>query len=193
MLLQVDIKHLLKYRLTADEYIIIQLLYDKKFDEYNQYLSNYSIVEKELLFNRLYKSGLIKDTNQPNEYKPEFIELDNWANVMLAKGDYFDEFLQHYPTTITRPDGTKDYLRTDTNRCRLIYNRITKGNQALHNHIVECLKYEVRLKTSDGSMKYMKRMPKWLASEEWKISEQRMKDDKSEPNIINLGYGNNLA
>ena len=191
MLLHVDIKHLIKYKITIDEYLIIQLLYDKNYDLYYNYLNNYSVVEKELLFSKLYKSGLIRNTNKPNEYNHENIELDNWANVMLAKGDYFDEFLQHYPTTVIRPDGVKDYLRTDINRCRILYNKITKGNQALHNNIVNCIKYEVRLRNADGSMKYMKRLPKWLSSEEWKISEQRMKDDVI-VSPTELGYGNKL-
>jgi hypothetical protein len=195
MLLQVDVESLIKNRITSDYFLVTQMLYEKQYDLLTQYLDLYSREELDSLFLGLVRTGMVDNRNFPEQYdynkltvRPSFIKV-------LAQGDFFDELVQTFPASVVRTDGTKDYLRTDINRCRKLYSIITKNKYPIHSHILECLQYEVATRRMNGSLGYMKRIPKWLSSEEWKVYEQMMKDtDISQVNnkTNDLGYGNNL-
>lgn len=198
MLLQVDVEALIKNRVTVDQFLVTQLIYEKNYNLLNSYLELYSIDDLKSLFINLVKVGLVDNYNTIDEYdlnklivKPSFIRV-------LTQGDFFDEILQIFPISVVRPDGNKDYLRTDVNRCRKLYSKITNNKLVVHNMIYKALKYEVTLRKKEGNLMYMKRLPKWLASEEWKLYDQRIKDEKEEALMLNendiggLGYGNNL-
>ena len=55
---------------------------------------------------------------------------------------------------------------------------ITKGQRAMHDHIIKCLRFEVDKRTRDGSMKFMVRMSKWLTSEAWTAYEDEITNPK---------------
>lgn len=38
----------------------------------------------------------------------------------------FNEFYEVFPVYVTRPDGTKGFLRANINKCRKEYNRINR-------------------------------------------------------------------
>ncbi len=194
MLLQVDVNYLLKNRITVDQFLIAQLIYEKNYELLRSYLDLYSGEELKSLFLGLVKAGMIDNYNHEDQYDlNKFIIKPSFTKI-LAQGDFFDEFVQTFPTSVIRPDGTKDYLRTDLNRCRRVYNKITNNKYALHLNILQCLSYEIAIKRKEGKLAYMKRLPKWLASEEWKCYEQRIKDESLESlsNVEELGYGNKL-
>jgi hypothetical protein len=84
--------------------------------------------------------------------------------------------MEEYPTKVTRPDGTTDYLRSDLKRCKKKYNNITNGKLKKHIEILNALKFEVETRTKEGNLKYMKRLPKWLMEEGWTLYQERMND-----------------
>ena len=47
----------------------------------------------------------------------------------------------------------------------------------MHDHIMNCLKFEVSQKLATGKIGYMKRMWKWLTSNEWEIYDEQMKEE----------------
>jgi len=187
MLLQVDVESLIKNKVTIDQFLIASLIYEKNFELLSNYLDLYSSSELKVLFLGLIRAGLIKNNNEQDdvydfnkfEVRPEFIRI-------LVQGDFFDEIVQTYPQFITRPNGSKDYLRVDLNRCRKAYSKITGNKYMIHQNILNCLQFEVALRRKENSLSYMKRLPKWLTSEEWKSYEQRIKDEQ----ILNLEFGN---
>jgi hypothetical protein len=194
MLLQVDVNYLLKNRITVDQFLIAQLIYEKNYELLNLYLDLYSSEELKNIFLGLVKTGLIDNYNYNDQYDFNKFIIKPYFVSILAQGDFFDEFIQTFPAFIIRPDGTKDYLRTDLNRCRRTYNKITNNKYAIHLHILQCLQFEIAIKRKEGKLAYMKRLPRWLASEEWKCYEQRIKDENLESlsNTEELGYGNKL-
>jgi hypothetical protein len=194
MLLQVDVESLIKNRITSDYFLVTQMLYEKQYDLLTQYLGIYTKEEIDLLFLGLVKTGLVDNRNFPEQYdyskltvRPSFVKV-------LSQGDFFDELVQTFPVSVIRTDGTKDFLRSDLNRSRIRYSGITKNKYPVHSHILECLQYEVATRRLNGSLGYMKRIPKWLSSEEWKVYEQMMKDTPVTigENKTDLGYGNSL-
>ena len=194
MLIQVDVNSLINNLLKIDEFVILQLVYDKQYDLVSKYLSLYDSEEKKKLFNRFNLFGFVTNYNNTEEYDPSKLTLEPDFLRIIANGDFFDELVQVFPVSVIRPDGTKDFLRNDLKRCKTAYSKITKNKYFIHQHILECLKYEVALKRREGKMSYFKRLSKWLASEEWKIYEQALNEETidSLSNSGDLGYGNKL-
>lgn len=195
MLLQVDVESLIKNRVTIDQFLITQLIFEKNYTLLNKYLELYSLNDLKSLFINLVRVGLVDDYNGKDEFDINKIIVKPTFSKVLAQGDFFDELVQVYPASVIRPDGTKDYLRTDLNRCRKIYAKITASKYAIHQNILECLQFEIALRRKENNLGYLKRLPKWLVSEEWKIYEQRIKDEGFEALLSreeDLGYGTNL-
>jgi hypothetical protein len=195
MLLQVDVESLIKNRVTIDQFLITQLIFEKNYTLLNKYLELYSLNDLKSLFINLVRVGLVDDYNGKDEFDINKIIVKPTFSKVLAQGDFFDELVQVYPASTIRPDGTKDYLRTDLNRCRKIYAKITSSKYSVHQNILECLQFEIALRRKENNLGYLKRLPKWLVSEEWKIYEQRIKDEGFEALLSreeDLGYGTNL-
>lgn len=195
MLLQVDVESLIKNRVTVDQFLVTQLIFEKNYPLLNKYLELYKIDDLKSLFINLVKVGLVDDYNGQDELDINKLVVKPSFSKVLAQGDFFDELVQVYPASVIRPDGVKDYLRTDLNRCRKLYAKITASKYIIHQSILECLQFEIALRRKENNIGYMKRLPKWLVSEEWKIYEQRIKDEGFEALIMreeDLGYGTNL-
>jgi hypothetical protein len=108
--------------------------------------------------------------------------------VVLA--DFFDALLSIYPVYVIRNGNSKDYLRTDRDRCRKKYSRITKNKRSNHNNIIKCLEFEINTRQSEGSMSFMKRLPNWLDGKEWETWAERMEHEVAP--IKNVSYGTDL-
>ena len=109
--------------------------------------------------------------------------------VELLKEDktMFDEFYDQFPVYVMRPDGTKGFLRANVNKCRKEYNRIVGKSKAMHEHIMDCLKYEIDERMRTGKIGYMKTMWKWLTQHEWETIEEQMKVETPNQNYYNYG------
>ena len=59
----------------------------------------------------------------------------------------------------------------------------------MHQHIMNCLSFEIDNKMLTGKIGYMKTMWKWLTQHEWEIYEEQMKVE--EP-VISNSYGTEL-
>jgi len=57
----------------------------------------------------------------------------------------------------------------------------------MHEHIVNCLKYEIDNKMQTGKIGYMKTMWKWLTQREWETTEEQMKVDTPSTEYYNYG------
>lgn len=99
----------------------------------------------------------------------------------------FDMFYDQFPVYVMRPDGTKGFLRANVNKCRKEYNRIIGKSKAMHEHIMDCLKYEIDERMRTGKIGYMKTMWKWLTQHEWETIEEQMKVETPNQNYYNYG------
>ena len=112
-------------------------------------------------------------------------KTEKLASLLKEDKTMFDEFYDQFPVYVTRPDGTKGFLRSNINKCRKEYNRIIGKSKAMHEHIMNCLRYEIDNKMQTGKMGYMKTMWKWLTQHEWETIEEQMKLE--EPVVYNYG------
>ena len=99
--------------------------------------------------------------------------------LLTPKDEYFDTFYNAYPVYITRPDGIKSFLRTNKNKCRVMYNQIVHDSEEMAKHMLDCLNFDVQNKTMQGKLGYMKTMYKWLVEHYWETIEEEMQYQQS--------------
>lgn len=106
---------------------------------------------------------------------------------------WFDEFYEVFPVYVTRPDGTKGFLRSNINKCRKEYNRIVGKSRAMHEHLIKCLQFEIDNKMITGKIGYMKTMWKWLTQREWEVTEEEMQFSMEQDMNNETAYGANIV
>ena len=143
MLLDGSYMHLKEYLINSNSY-----------DKFNEDLKNLST-----------RSFVAYDPSNVNDYKS--IEVLPPFMQVVAKHNKFDELYATYPSKISRPDGSIDYLRKDRRQCENVYSIITKGNQDVHDHVMACLRTELAYRKNNNSMQWMKRLGTWITKREW--------------------------
>jgi hypothetical protein len=192
MLIEIDTNVLIEHNLTATQFILAYLLNIGDTKTLEQMYS--SELHKDV--DKLVELGFLHNGNElESKDSIDFskLVLRTKFEEIIQTGDYFDEITSVYPTKVRRKDGTEDYLRTDLSRCRKAYAKITKNRKIKHDHILTCLKYEIEYRTDNNSLSYMQKLPKWLASEGWKVFEQMLLDKSNSTGKGELGYGQQLA
>ena len=105
-----------------------------------------------------------------------YTETDKLTKVITLEKDYFDLFYDMYPIYVLRPDGIKSYLRANVNKCRHLFKVISGNSEAMSEHLIDCLKFELEKKTREGKLSYMKTMWRWLVDHQWEATEEEMHD-----------------
>lgn len=191
MIIEVDFDSLFELEMTADQYTLAYLLYKQDYHNFNRFISLLDTEDIKVNLHMLELNRYISNLNLNGDLEPSKLLVRNKLKTIFdTEKDEFEELLELYPVKVLRPDGTKDYLRTDLKRCKKLYQKILGASKFRHARVMEALKFELEVRENEGSMRYMKRFPKWLASEEWKVFEERLndKDDSNE----HSGYGTTL-
>ena len=111
-------------------------------------------------------------------------EIPDEQNSNLHKE--FVELNKMYPNEVIRPDGSRDYLKTNHERCEELYTEYLNEGLLIHSEVLGCLEAELRVRNQNGKMKYIKRFVKWLSDREF----EGYKDKADEP--ILMPYGSEL-
>lgn len=136
----------------------------------------------------LVSQGLI--TMIENGESKIYQETDLLKEKIAPDKDYFDLFYEIYPVYVLRPDGSKNYLRANVNKCRHFFDNVTGRSTAMKEHLIKCLEFEIDKKTKTGKLGYMKTMWRWLIDHQWEETEEEM-SDTSDTNNVN-SYGTEL-
>lgn len=123
----------------------------------------------------LVDQNLISSTNEGD--KIIYLPTEKLTEFLKPSKTYFELFSEIYPKYVLRPDGTKAYLKTNINRCHHLFNLYTGLSEAMAQHLIDCLNFEVSKKTRTGKIGYMKTMYKWLIEHQWEESEAEMQDE----------------
>ena len=186
MIVTIDTDKMFKLGITPDEYTLLQLIQNKALVSAEKLVKITPSLTSSTL-DKLVEKRLIHNTNPNSGIDVNRIMLRNTFIGEIKKDDFFEELLLEFPGKVVRPDGTNGYLKTDLNKCRKLYSQLVKKDEVLHRQIMECLRLEVKERTKTNKMGYMKRLPNWLNSEEWKIWQQQLQETNIE--TIDLGYG----
>lgn len=188
MLITFDIDLLIKEQLDANQLTILYLINEYEIGKLNEYLKVTDkldqFIEKDIY--KLYKKGLLVGSRK-EAYDFKDLEVTNKFTKLISAGDMFQELILTFPKTVTRPDGSTDYLLTDLTRAKATYAKLTRNNKALHEHILQCLRKEIENKEESDSMKFMKRLPKWISERTWESYTEQVGDLPANGN--SFGYG----
>jgi hypothetical protein len=186
MIVTIDTEKMFKLGITPDEYTLLQLIQNRGLVSAKKLVQKCPSLTHSTL-DKLVAKRLIHNSNPKGEMDVDRIILRSTFVGEVKKDDLFEELLLEFPGMVVRPDGTKDFLKTDLNKSRKLYTSTVKKDEALHKQIMECLRYEIRERNRTNKMGYMKRLYKWLNSEEWKSWQAQITESGIEAN--ELGYG----
>ena len=189
MEVKIDTEFLLKNNLTPNEAVVLYLIHAKKNKEIRRIIEESMQNPFEFELERLKKLEYIEG-NTVLSYK-----LTDKGRDTVEARDFFQELVDAFPQSVVRKDGKKSYLRTGKKRSKELYTQITRKRRDIHEHILECLKYEIEQRTISNELMWFKTLPKWLEAEEWEVWGERMKDDAREAvlgEIDTTDYGGEL-
>ena len=173
MILELDTSLLKTLNLSINQLAFISLVLSENQKDHQDIQELLSRVNEEEIQDLIQRNIIITQTmNNGISYQLS----DDIINTLLKRNDsMFDEFYETFPVYVIRPDGTKGFLRANVNKCRKEYNRIVGKSRAMHEHIMDCLRYELDDKMRTGKLGYMKTMWKWLTQHEWECYEEQLK------------------
>ena len=172
MLIEIDLDEAKRLKITMNQFVLIKLLIDKV--DIKSLINVIRIDDKDI--NNLKEQNILTTESTYTDGITKNLHLTENFKMKYKQRDFFDEFYEAYPTSTTRPDGQKDYLRGDISRCRKYYQKIVGKSLSKHESMLECLNFEVKTRKAGNSLQYMKRMSKWLLSEEWLLYADAMND-----------------
>ncbi len=185
MIVEMNTDYLIKSGLTANEFLLAFLVYERDYNTIETLKLHYpKIIEED--FKTLIKKDYVSTTGN----RIGHTITKDFVNYVLEL-DSFDSLLAKFPVYVTRDNGAKDYLRTDKERCRRKYNKLSRTKKSNHDFILECLNYELETRNRENSLKYMKRLPNWLDSREWESWAERMEHEPLNTNSVQT-YGTDL-
>ena len=182
MLVEIDLLEAKRLKLTINQFLLIKLIIDEV--NINTYKNVVNIKDEDI--NKLIKSKILTPNSKYSD-SLDSLELTDEILSFIKKKDFFDEFYELYPTSVIRSDGSKDYLRTDMNRSRVAYNKIIGKSESKHELIMSALKNEISERRAMNKMGYMKRMFKWLTSEEYMTYAEKKSDTQEVKNTATYG------
>ena len=186
MIVTIDTDKMFKWGITPNEYTLLQLIQQKALISAKRLVATTPSLTSSTL-DKLVDKRLIHNSNPKGEMDVCRIILRSTFIGEVKKDDFFEELLLEFPGMVIRQDGTKDWLKTDLNKSRKLYLQLIKKDEVLHKQIMECLKFEVKERNRTNKTGYMKRLFKWLSSEEWKNWQAQLGESNIE--TTDLGYG----
>jgi len=191
MLITFDTDSLNNLKLTAEDYTWLLIIADNKQGLLKKYVQDMAITDIEI-YNKLRHLG---DIGLVELVSGDSSNVLNWqatkkAKELLYGDDLFKIFLNEFPQSVTRTDGTTDFLRTDISNAEIAYRSYIGRSVDKHEHILKCLKAEIKHRTENGSMPYMKRILSWITNKSWQSYEDSL--DSILTTNKDLGYGTTL-
>lgn len=187
MLIEIDLNEAKKLHITMNQFSLLRFLVDNV--NIKPYQSVIQIDDNDIQNLKLQK--ILTPESQFDVDDLSKLKLTEEFSKKLKPVNFFDEFNLLYPASVIRPDGIRDYLKGDINRCRKSYDSKVGKSASKHEAVMNALKFEIKNRQSTNSLKYMKRMYKWLTSEEWTLYDEFMKGEKVKEQIEQI-YGTNV-
>jgi hypothetical protein len=184
MTIEMNIEYLLKNKITANQFLVLQLILEKQDDRLGKFKEVIGEDEYAKIIESLILIGFLIKENDKLQVTKECLR------TFKGKG-YFEELYLKFPVSVVRPDGKRESLRTARKQCERKYRNLAKRKDT-HEHILKCLEFEIKERTINDTLKFMKKMPNWLSSEVWKEYEEKMKVSFLIDNMVEEQYGTEI-
>ena len=174
MIIEVNTKLLdLPVELNSNQLLFLSIVLDKNQPKYQDIQKVIELISDDEI-QYLVNQGLISSIERGNSIT--YVATDSLKDMLSVEKSYFDLFYDMYPVYVTRPDGSKSYLRSNINKCRHLFNTKVGRSSAMAEHIIKCLEFEIDKKMKEGKLSYMMTMWNWLSRNQWEVSEEEMRD-----------------
>ncbi len=178
--MEVNIEKLLKHCLSLEGYFICYSLYNEQETLLENYVRKVNKIPSHI-FNKLVTDGWLLYSG--NTIKPDYnldnIELTNRfskdilcviENKNLTFDECFQQLREHFPI---KAGNSERRLHGDLTRCKNLYKTtiIKNGriNEELHSVILQCINFEINLKTKNRSLDYFQLLATWLSQKTWEL------------------------
>ena len=148
MLIEVDLEEAKKLQITLNQFLLLKFAIDKI--NIKPYQSVIQINNDDI--ESLIKLGILEPESKYDiKDLQKIIVTEEFASKLKSR-DFFDEFYSMYPVSVTRPDGSKDYLRGNVSRSRKIYESHVGNSKSKHDKMISALNFEITNRTMSGKI-----------------------------------------
>lgn len=170
MNIEINVLGLIKNKLTASQYVMLNLLFENNTDLFVKYVNLYSFAKKEV--QGLVDQGYILSCDPQNPLTCITLARDKVRKLLGVEESYFTELFAAYPVKVYNGRSVRVLRPSSISAksaivCKQKYDRIVKGNPLTHTYILACLKKEVELRTRGGNMPYMHALETYLNKNAW--------------------------
>lgn len=169
MIVEVNTDYLLKSQLTANQYIMLHLLFEGKRNTLEQFmLMNDLQSEAE----DLHKRGFILNWSDDVIIDNLILSRDRCKELFDYQDSFFWELFSTYPIKVPNGDGGTRALRPtslDAKQTKTLKKKYEKKvkKKDKHEHIMRCLNAEMWMRRKSNTLAYMQKLETYLNQESW--------------------------
>ncbi len=159
-------------------YFILNSLYNEEGDKIIRYCTSVDkILTKDFLW--LVDGGyleplknrdviLIEDLILTDKFSSEILKITNTRGITFDVA--FEQLRDYYPS---KAGNSERRLQSGIDKCKVYYKNIIVKNgrldEELHSVILQCINYEIKIRTKARSLEYFKLLTTWLNQKEYEV------------------------
>ena len=169
MIIEVNTDYLIQSKLTANQYVMLNLLFEGKLNSFEYYLLTYDATED---LKDLQSKGYLLNYSEDIQVNDLIISRDKVLKLFGYEESLFWEIFGTYPIKVSNGSGGTRALRPTSHKSALTkkmqkkYEKKVK-TKAKHEHIMRCLKAEMWMRKKSNSLQYMQQLDVYLNQESW--------------------------
>jgi len=179
-IITINLSLLKKLKLNINEYLTLYTIYLRDKQHIN---IPFELIRRDEI--QLAIVGLLKiKENHTYKLSEKGLEVFEGSNL-------FDEFYKTFPRTVPtegqgqRVVSTNDTFGISAAFTHKIWDRQTKGDRNMQQHIIKCLRLELSDRTNHGTIRFLHNINTWLRQGDWEKYEYLI-NEKNPNNITKL-------
>lgn len=161
----------LLHRINLYSYFILYCLYYEEQELLTQYCLKIDKIDTKN-FTELIDAGYLEEVKDrkfitindlvlTDKFKQDVLRIPETKNITFDQA--FEQLRQHYPS---KAGNSERRLQGDVERCKRLYQNIIVKNgkidDELHNLVLQCINFEINLRTKNRSLEYFQMLATWL-------------------------------
>ena len=183
--MEVNLDKIIKHKLSLEGYLICWCLYNEESSILLNYVNNVNKIPIHIFSNLvsegwlLWSGDIISSDPSKSGYNLDNIELTEKfskevleviSNKNLTFDECFQQLRDHYPI---KAGNSERRLHGDLERCKNLYKTTIikngKIDDELHSVILQCINFEINLRSKAKSLEYFQLLATWLSQKTWKL------------------------
>lgn len=172
------IERCLLHKIDLYAYMVLHLLYNEEPEKIVQYCINVDKISTRsflwLIDNNYLeevkdrKSIEINDLILTDKFSSEILKITNTRNITFDVA--FEQLREHFPT---KAGNSERRLQGNIDKCKNLYKNIIikneKIDEELHSVILQCINYEIKIRTKGRNLDYFQLLETWIRQKTWQL------------------------